>query len=150
MKIMFICTGNVCRSAMAHGLMEKKITDRNLQDIEIYSCGVFADNGERATYEAQEVMEEYGVDLKNHRATNIAYSDIESMDLILCATKSHKMSVIQKYPSLKEKVYTMNEYAGVEHIEMDIKDPWGGGIEVYRFSAAEIESCVDKIIEKIK
>jgi len=149
-KIMFICTGNVCRSAMAHGLMEKKVKERNLQDIEVYSCGVFADNGERATYEAQEVMEEYGVDLKNHRATNIVCSDIENMDLILCATVSHKMSVMQRYLDLKEKVYTMKEYTGCNEKDIDIKDPWGGGIEVYRFSAAEIERCVERIIEKIK
>ena len=71
MKIMFVCTGNICRSAMAHWLMEKKLKDNNIKNVEIYSCGIFASDGDMATYNACDVMEEYEVDLTKHRATNI-------------------------------------------------------------------------------
>lgn len=71
LKIMFICTGNICRSAMAHWLLKKKLEQNNIQNVEVYSSGIYALDGDSSTYEAIEVMEEYGVDLKKHRATNI-------------------------------------------------------------------------------
>ena len=82
MKIMFICTGNICRSAMAHRMLEKRVKDLNRDDIEVYSCGVFAYNGDRPTSQGIEVMKNYEVDLTSHRATNIHNSNIEDMDII--------------------------------------------------------------------
>ncbi len=69
--------------------------------------------GDIPTYEGIEIMKRYGIDLKNHRATNIRNSNIEDMDVILCATNNHKRSVIEMYPHLKEKVYTMKEYVRI-------------------------------------
>ena len=76
---MFICTGNICRSAMAHYMLAKKAKEQN-KDIEVYSCGVWAENGDSPTYEGISVMKDYGIDLSNHRATNIRNSKIEEMD----------------------------------------------------------------------
>lgn len=96
-------------------------------------------------------MEEYGVDLKKHRATNIRKTNIEEMDLILCATTSHKNTVLYEYPNLKNKVFTMKEYvqASKESENLDIKDPWGYDIETYRLCAAEIDRCLDELIKLI-
>ena len=151
MKIMFICTGNICRSAMAHGMMEKLIKENNI-DAEIYSCGVYADTGDFATYNAIEAANEYGADISNHRATNIRESKIEEMDLILCATMSYKQSVSYLYPSLKTKVFTMKEYARLDNNgqDMDIKDPWGYDEFIYRKCAKEINDCLEKTIEILK
>ena len=148
MKIMFICTGNICRSAMAHRMLEKRAKEEK-KNIEVYSCGVYAINGDVPTYEGIEVMKEYGIDLSKHRATNIRNSGIEDMDVILCATNSHKNNVIAMYPKLKEKVFTMKEYAGYKE-GLDIKDPWGYGIETYRMCASEIENCINRIIRRNK
>ena len=151
MKIMFICTGNICRSAMAHGMMEKLIKENNI-DATVYSCGIYAETGDFATYNAVEAAKEYGVDISNHKATNIRESKIEEMDLILCATMSHKQSVIYLYPNLKTKVFTMKEYAKLEDNDqnMDIKDPWGYDEFVYRKCAEEINDCLEKTIEMLK
>ena len=152
MKIMFICTGNICRSAMAHWLLKQKLKDEKIEGIEVYSCGIYAQDGDIPTYEAKRVMQdEYGIDISGHRATNIKNSKIKEMNLILCATSSHKMAVIDMYPELKEKVYTMKEYVNYNrkyHDEIDIKDPWGYDIETYRSCVAEIEECVNGILEK--
>ena len=149
MKIMFVCTGNTCRSAMAHHMLEKMIKEKD--NVEVYSCGIYADSGEPATYSAIDVMKEYGVDMNNHRATNIKETKIEQMDLILCATKNHKAQLISKYSDEKEKIFTMKEYAGLDNNgqDMDISDPWGYNMNTYRMCAAEISLCVDKIIEKL-
>lgn len=148
MKIMFICTGNICRSAMAHKMLEKKAKEQE-KDIKVYSCGIWAQDGDIPTYEGIEVMKEYGIDLKTHRATNIKSSNIEDMDVILCATFNHKINVISLYPELKDKIFTMKEYAGCYGDDIDIKDPWGYGITVYQNCAKEIEQCIDKILERM-
>ena len=145
MKIQFICTGNICRSAMAHKLMEKKIKDNNI-DAQIYSAGIYAYDGDIPTDEAIEVMEEYGVNLKSHRATNIRNSNIKEMDLILCATTGHKLQLQQMYPDIKEKIFTLNEYIGKEQ---EIKDPWGYGLQTYRICASQINEYLDELIKKI-
>ncbi|MBO5179542.1 MAG: low molecular weight protein arginine phosphatase [Clostridia bacterium] len=149
MKIMFVCTGNTCRSAMADGLAKKVVKERKL-DIEIYSAGIFAAKGEHASYNSVAIMKEYDVDIVTHTATPIEESNVEEMDLVLCATQKHKMQVISKYPELTGRVYTIKEYAGYdkEDTNIDIQDPWGYDLNMYRTCAAEISYCVDKIVEK--
>lgn len=71
------------------------------------------------------------------------------MDLILCAGETHKNTLIRIYPDLKNKIYTLKEYVGIEDENKDIKEPWGYDIEIYRMCEAEIEKCIDKLIEKI-
>ncbi len=89
------------------------------------------------------------IDLKYHRSTNITESNILEMDLILCATMSHKISVIHMYPELKEKVYTMKEYAEEIDESYDIKDPWGYNLDTFLSCAEEIKRCINKTINKI-
>ena len=151
MKIMFICTGNICRSAMAEVMLKEMLIKQNRKDIEVCSSGIYADTGEGSTFDAIEVLKEYQVDLSKHRATKTKESEIEKMDIILCATMSHKIVIIQEYPELKEKIYTMREYAGLvkEGIGYDISDPWGCGMATYRRCAQEIENCLKEIIKKI-
>lgn len=148
MKIMFICTGNICRSAMAHSMLLKKAKEQN-KNVQVYSCGIWAQDGDIATYEGRTVMKNYGIDLSSHRATNIKKSNIEDMDVILCATMNHKLNVIAMYPELKDKIFTMKEYALYPNNDLDIKDPWGYGLDVYKKCAEEIEECIEKILEKI-
>ena len=150
-KVMFVCTGNICRSAMAHRMLEKKIEEEKL-DLKAYSCGIYAENGDTSTYNAIEVMEEYGVNLKKHRAINIKDSNIEEMDIILCMTISHKISILQMYPKLKEKVFTLKEYVGMDNNgkDKDISDPWMCSLSVYRNCASQIEECLNKLTEKIE
>ena len=153
MKIMFICTGNICRSAMAEKLLKKKLKDIKRDDVEVYSCGIYAENGDVPTFEAETVMkEEYDVDMSKHRATNIRNSNIKNMDLILCATESHKIAVIDIYPELEGKVFTMKEYVRYSreyHDSMNIKDPWGYDIETYRSCVSEIDECLELLLKKV-
>ena len=87
--------------------------------------------------------------MNNHRATNIKETKIEQMDLILCATVSHKQLVLNMYPELTGKVYTLKEYVGIgkEGKNMDIKDPWGCNIEIYKQCAEEIKQCLEMLID---
>ena len=153
MNIMFVCTGNICRSAMAHWLLKKKIEEEDIKNVEVYSCGTIAINGDTSTQEAIEVMKQYGVDLKKHKATNMMKAPLAEMDLILCMTTSHKYQILQVYPELKSKTFTLKEYVEYNKSQfnnINIKDPWGYGINVYEECAKEIDECLNLLINKIR
>lgn len=148
-KIIFVCTGNICRSAMADGYTKKRLKDKNLENRYIIeSAGTNAYTGDKATEFACKAMGKYGVDLSNHRATYIEESDVCDADLILCMTYAHKTRVLNRYPKLNSKVFTLKEYLG-ETEYLDIDDPWGFSLDVYTSCAKEIVYYVDKLIEKI-
>ena len=148
-KIMFICTGNICRSAMAHYYMQKKIIDIGKGDeYLITSSGTYAVLGDKSTQNAIKAMKKYNADLENHRATPIQESDILDMDLIICMTKKHKDDILSMYPNLNNKVYTLKEYIEPNTKYKDIDHPWGLSLNVYENCASEIVKYVDKLIEK--
>lgn len=151
MKIMFICTGNTCRSVMAEGIMKKMLQNYGRNDVEVFSSGLHASTGEYSTDEAIRVMQEdYDVDILQHQSINVKDSNIEEMDLVLCATHAQLTTLEYKYPELNHKIFTIKEYAyGPEVKDKDIEDPWGYPIQVYKKCAEEIKDSLDKIIEMI-
>jgi protein-tyrosine-phosphatase len=137
---------------MAQWLFVKKVKDAKREDIKIYSCGVYAENGDGPTEEAINVMKDFDVNITEHRAIKIKNSSIRDMDLILCATNGQKISVINMYPEVEDRVYTLKEYVGYNkefHKKIDIEDPWGYNEDVYRFCANEINDCLDMLLKKI-
>lgn len=149
-KIMFVCTGNICRSAMAHHYLQKRLYDLNREnEIVVSSCGTNAIADEKSTANAINIMKKYDVNMENHRATNVLAIDIENYDLILCMTGQHKKNLLAYFPKLKEKVFTLKEYVLDDVKNIDIDDPWGYGLEIYDSCANEVVKCVDKLLEKI-
>lgn len=148
-KIIFICTGNICRSPMANHYMQKKVKDLGKSDQYIIdSCGTYAVSGEMATKNAIEAMKVYGVNMENHRAKSIQELDLNEYDLIIGLTTTHKIAVQSLYPHISKKVYTLKEYANPEEKYIDIDDPWGLSMQVYDSCAKEIVNNVDSLIEK--
>lgn len=153
-KIMFVCTGNICRSAMAEYLMNKILQDKGLQnDMDICSSGVFAYNNQNPTQKAIEVMKEKNIDITGHSAVNTANSNIMNMDLILCMTNAHKLQINHRYPELMDKTYTLKEYVvydNNQNKDVNIEDPYGFGVSVYQECIGQIESCLYKLIDIIR
>lgn len=143
MNILFVCTGNTCRSPMAAVLMNKEAMERSL-DVRIESAGIFAHEGDTASSEAIAVMKEYGIDLSEHRAKMITSELIEASDLILTMTKAHKAFFDN---NAAFKTYTLPEYAG---LDFDIDDPFGGTVEDYRHAADQIYEAVKRTADKIE
>lgn len=143
MNILFVCTGNTCRSPMAAALMNKLAIDEDL-DVRIESAGIFATDGEPATTEAVIAMKKYDVDLLGHHAQQITSELIEKSDLILTMTEGQKMLFAEVAP---KKTYTLCEFAGVEG---DIDDPFGGSVEEYEETAEMIYVALQVIVEKLR
>jgi len=142
MNILFVCTGNTCRSAMAAALFNKIAIEKNL-DVRIESAGLFALDGEPASNEAVIAMKKYDIDLLGHHAQSINTELIEKSDLILTMTKAHKMVMEQ---SAQGKVFTLCEYAG---LDSDIDDPYGGDVKEYEECAEKLENALIKVAEKL-
>ena len=146
MNILFVCTGNTCRSPMAQHLFNKIVAEQGLNH-EALSVGLYAFAGDPASQNAIIVMNEEGIDLTSHRATRIFAEITQQADLILTMGTGHKEAVLRLFPDLEEKVYTLKEYVGEEG---DVADPFGGDLEVYRQTAQELKQLIYKLIAKIE
>lgn len=105
-NILFVCTGNTCRSPMAEAVLRSKAEDR----YNVRSAGVFASSGQPAAESASKVLSSKGIEM-NHRSTLLSEELIDWADVVLTMTEGHKSFVLQRFPKSIEKVYMLKEYA---------------------------------------
>ncbi len=125
MNILFVCTGNTCRSPMAEGYLKSK-------NISASSCGLCAD-GSPVSQNSKTVMAEIGIDISNHISRQITMKDIERADSIICMSSSHA-NALKNICSDKVSV-----------LGGGIADPYGQDINVYRLCRGQIISEIDKL-----
>lgn len=134
MKILFVCTGNTCRSPMAAALMNKLLADAHKTDSEAASAGLAATDGEPASGNAVLAAGELGADLSAHRARRVTRELLEQSDRIYTMTQSHAAMLKSAYPEFAQKTAVLGG---------GIPDPYGGDIQIYR-------RCRDSILASLK
>ena len=97
-NILFVCTGNICRSPMAEGILKKLVTEARLDGIRAASAGVCALPGNPASTLARKVAGENGVDISEHRARPVSSDIIDQSDLVLVMEPAHRKSLLASYP----------------------------------------------------
>ena len=140
MTILFVCSGNTCRSPMAMALFRLKGTE-----VRAESAGIFAADGQPASPEAVKACKLLGADLSGHRSRRITPEIIEDSDIIAAMTLSHKMQLLLA-GCPEEKAFTLSELTGIPG---DIPDPFGQSQEVYNRTAQELLKHVDRLAQKL-
>ncbi|MBQ2902780.1 MAG: low molecular weight phosphatase family protein [Clostridia bacterium] len=131
MNILFVCTGNTCRSPMAEGLFKKMLADKGIDNITCSSAGLFAMTGDEVTPNAVKACERFEVDISAHRARRITSYILDETDKFVCMTPEHAASLSMYVPS--EKITVLGG---------GIPDPYGSDLETYIRTANYIKTAL--------
>jgi tRNA threonylcarbamoyl adenosine modification protein (Sua5/YciO/YrdC/YwlC family) len=140
--VVLVCTGNTCRSPMAEALLKKRIADRlgckvaELEDrgIVVMSAGISAPPGSRSAAEAQQAMQERGLDLTQHESQPLSERIVRFADLVITMTRGHRETILDAWPEAESRVQLISRGKG------DVADPIGGPLDLYRRCAEQLDA----------
>lgn len=147
MNVLFVCSGNTCRSPMAEGLLGAILKEADVSDIYVSSAGIFTAGGIFPSHNAQTAAGEFGADISLHQSRQIDPNIANGADIILCMTREHKHHVLEQFGDTAGRVFTLAEYA-LENDE-DIADPFGGDLETYMKCAEDLMFLLETISERL-
>ncbi len=149
-SILFVCTGNSCRSVMAEYILKSMVHSR--PDVEVASAGTSVFINSMASGETISVLREEGIDASKHQSQPINSVMLKKADLIFVMTRAHRQQVLERVPEVEKRVYLLREFAQNPagfNIDLDIADPIGKPHLAYKECLAVIKEAVMKIVNLI-
>ena len=144
-KVLFVCTGNICRSPMAEGFLRELTSERG--GFESLSAGTSAVDGQAPSTNSVSAMSELGIDISGQQSTQLTPELVAEMDYIFGLAQGHVEILTRYFPQAREKIFLLREF--VEELprhEREISDPFGGNLAVYQACRDEIKQGVESII----
>lgn len=139
-KVLFVCTGNTCRSPMSKALFEKLLKDKGIDNISVDSAGLSAVDGDGISANATEVLKEEGIELSYHKAKRLSAEMVNNADLIVALSPSHRGIISACCPNHVGKTVVLGD---------GILDPYGGNIDIYRECRNEIKKALPAVLVRV-
>lgn len=136
--ILFVCTGNLCRSPMAAALFQEH-AKRAGDSFQVESAGTWGVDGEPASALAVEVMAERGLSLDAHIARTITREMLDRADLVIVMTRGHRDALAAEFHTARSKIHLMSQLNGIEY---DIADPYGKPRSAYEICANDLDQLL--------
>jgi protein-tyrosine-phosphatase len=143
----FVCYGNIMRSAMSEFLMRRTLRDAGMEDsARIISAGLHASPGREAHPWAQEASAEVGISLASHRSKLLTREMVEQADCVLAMDFQNKAELLTLYPEFQDKIYMLSAYAEGPWQYREIPDPYLADLEGTRFCCRQLQICVSNLL----
>ena len=151
-SVLFVCTGNSCRSIMAEGLLKKYLKEAGRTDIEVSSSGILPLEGLKPTAETIQVMKDEGVDVSSYKSRPLTAEIIKKADLILVMEELHRQEVMNSVPDAGSRTCLLRGYyncasKAVNNIALGVRDPIGRSMEDYKASKEMIKKEIERIVK---
>lgn len=147
-NLLFICSGNTCRSPLAEAIARAAIEKREWRHVRAASAGVSAAAGAPASALAVAVAAEHDIDLAAHRSQPLDPALIDWADLVLCMGPTHLLSAVQL--GADEKAAMLTDFRDDDSVGQSIEDPFGGNLDSYRTAYAQIEASVEALLARLE
>lgn len=147
MHLLFVCTGNTCRSPMAEAIAGRLAASRGLDDVHVSSAGTSAWEGAPASDASLLVAIEEGLDLNNHRARVLSREILATADLVLVMGPHH----LERSAALgaEGKSHLITEFASHGTQAVPVNDPFGGDLDVYRATFRELTALIERVLDRV-
>ena len=153
MKVLFVCSGNICRSPMAAEYFRQRAANSGLSHVVVDSAGTLGIEGAPASEEAIRAMAEIGVDLSGHRSKGLSDALLRTTDLVVVMTRDHLEYLAKHHPDGEDRRMLLRAFEQGPHPDPDargLRDPIGRPVEFYRELLPVITRCVDHLVLHLK